>query len=628
MKDHPMPANHTPTPFSKSGVTTAQPQPKVNVQILPIPLQLKVRVQESAQAPAYAVKTEQGWKTCTWGEYEKQILTVTRSLLYLGLEIEQSACILGNNCPEWLIFDVAVMLAASIPTGIYTSNSSQEVAYILQHSEARIILVEDLHQWKKVQSKIDQLPHLKHIILMPHAEVDPQQDLLYQAQASPNTLFWTDFLVLGESINQESIDARRSSIEGDQVATYIYTSGTTGPPKAVMLTHDNLSWTAQTAKDLVNFTRHDRIISYLPLSHIAEQMFSIYGPLTTGACVYFAESFITLADDLKTVKPTVFFAVPRVWEKIHTVLQQRIGKAQTFSKLLPTLQKIALESNQYKNKGKPLPLSLRMRYAVARSVLGKIKAALGLDQCRICVSGAAPIRLDILEFFASIDLRIHEVYGQSEGSGPSTFNFPNRTSYGSVGVRIPGIEIKIADDQEILVKGPNVFKGYFKDPQATAETLDQASYLHSGDLGRFDDKGFLHIIGRKKEIIITAGGKNIAPQNIEHAIAQHSWIQHVVVIGEAKPYLTALVTLDQEQIRSEMKSYDTDDMSTYVHIQKWIEETNQAFARVEQIKKFSILSKEFSVEGGELTPTLKLKRSVIEKKYQVTIEGLYQSQVS
>ncbi|HNH50207.1 MAG TPA: AMP-binding protein, partial [Myxococcota bacterium] len=379
----------------------------------------------------------------------------------------------------------------------------------MNHSEAHIVLLENEGQWKKVLEKLDDLPHLKHVVMMrPSGRID-----------HPMVMSWEQFLAKGDQTPDATVDERLKGLKAEDLATLIYTSGTTGPPKAVMLSHRNLTWTADVARQIVSLTQDDCSVSYLPLSHIAEQMFTIHAPITARGSIWYAESMEKLKDNLVEAQPTVIFGVPRVWEKIHAGLTARLREATGVrAALVSWARGVATQVDLLRASDKQPGALLNLQYSIAsKLVFSKIKAALGLGRARVMVSGAAPIGKDVLDFFSSLDLPICEVYGQSEDSGPTSFNLPNRRKSGSVGPAIPGVEIRLAPDEEIHVKGPNVFMGYYKDAQATAETL-QDGWLLSGDLGKFDSEGFLYITGRKKEIIITAGGKNIAPKNIEAAL--------------------------------------------------------------------------------------------------------------
>jgi long-chain acyl-CoA synthetase len=448
--------------------------------------------------------------------------------------------------------------------------------------------------------------------------------------AIEGTMRWDDFWARGNAVPEAEVDARLEALRPEHLATLIYTSGTTGPPKAVMLSHHNLAWTSRVLQELTDMQGDGRTLSYLPLSHIAEQMATIHGPISAGSAVYFAESVEKVADHLKEVRPTLFFGVPRIWEKFHAAIEGKLREAKgAKARLVAWTRGVGSRVSELRCRGLEPTGLLATQYRLAhRLVFSKLKRAIGLDQARTLVSGAAPIAKEVLEFFASLDLLIQEIYGQSEDSGPTTFNLRGRTRFGSVGVPLPGVEVKIAEDGEILVKGPNVFLGYFKDEAATRETLDADGWLHSGDLGRFDEQGFLHITGRKKEIIITAGGKNIAPKNIENAVKEHPLVAECVVIGDRRKYLTMLVTLDPEaakQFVSERGGRGEPHTHPEIRaeIQRHLDAVNAKLARVEQVKKFTILDRPFSIETGELTPTLKVKRNVVAKNFAKEIEAMY-----
>ncbi|MGZ3475116.1 MAG: AMP-dependent synthetase/ligase [Polyangiales bacterium] len=570
--------------------------------------------------PAYHEKQGGHWRTTTWTEYADQVKRAGKSLIALGVERSGTTCILGFNRPEWIIVDVATMAIGGAPAGIYTTCSPTEVQYVVHHAEAKVVLVENEDQWKKIDQKRSELPHLKCVVFMRGAKVPND----------PLALSWEDFLAKGADVPDEVFFQRLDSLEPDGLATLIYTSGTTGPPKGVMLSHRNLAWTATGAQQVTDVTSQDCVLSYLPLSHIAEQMFSVHGPITSGYSVYFAESIDKVPENLKEARPSLFFGVPRIWEKFHAGIRGKMAEAQgNKKKILDWARGVAREANALKARGEKLPPHLLLQYRAAdRLVFSKLKAAIGLDRGRMFVSGAAPISREIIEFFATLDILINEVYGQSEDTGPTTFNRIGRTKFGSVGPVFPGVDVRIGKDDEILVRGPNVFLGYYKEPAATAETLVDG-WLHSGDLGVFDDEGYLSITGRKKDIIITAGGKNITPKNIEQAIKQNPIVGEAVVIGDRRKYLTVLVTLDPEAIAKflQKRSITTDapwhHAEVRAEIQRQIDIVNQDLARVEQVKKFAILGRTFSIDTGELTPTLKLKRNVVQKTCASEIESLY-----
>jgi long-chain acyl-CoA synthetase len=444
----------------------------------------------------------------------------------------------------------------------------------------------------------------------------------------PMVLSWEEFVRRGEGAGG-ALDARLDALRPESLGTFIYTSGTTGRPKAVMLTHDNLAWTAARAADLMAATPADRLLSYLPLSHIAEQMMTIHAPAVAGSAVYYAESIEKLLENLLEVRPTVFFGVPRVWEKFQAGVAAKLAEATgPKAKLAQQAMAVGRQVTARHNQGLEPALTTQAQYkAFQRLVYHKVKAALGLDQARLCASGAAPVAVEVLEFFAGLDLPICEVYGQSEDNGPTTFNAPGHTRFGTVGPPFPGVEVKIADDGEILVRGRNVFTGYYKDPEATAEALEDG-WLHSGDLGEFDADGFLTITGRKKDIIITAGGKNVAPKLIESGLKSHPLVSEAVVIGDRRKYLTVLLTLESEAAgrflaERGLSGRPGDSDAVKAEIEKALDAVNTELARVEQVKKFTILSRELSMAEGELTPTLKVKRDVVLDHFAAEIEAMY-----
>ncbi|RMH43527.1 MAG: long-chain fatty acid--CoA ligase [Deltaproteobacteria bacterium] len=570
--------------------------------------------------PAYYVKRGGAWQPTTWAGYADEVRRAGKALMALGVGRGDTVGILGFNRPEWVIADVACMAIGGAPAGIYTTCSPPEVAYIARHAEAPVVFVENRGQYDKVAARRDELPDLRWIVTFRDAEaIDDDQ-----------VLSWDEFLARGDAVDDAAFFAELDALEPKGLATLIYTSGTTGPPKGVMLSHENLAWTADCLRTINGGTPDDVGLSYLPLSHIAEQMMTIHGPATTGSCVYYAESIDKVADNLREVRPTAIFGVPRIWEKIHAGIAAKLDQATGVkAALVRWARGVGTRANALRMRGREPSGLLALQYALAnRLVFAKLKQAIGLDRGRSFVSGAAPIGRDVLEFFASLDIVIQEVYGQSEDCGPTTLNLPGRTKLGTVGPPIPGVDVRIADDGEILVRGPNVFLGYYKDPDATAEVLEDG-WLHSGDLGALDADGFLTITGRKKDIIITSGGKNIAPKNIEEAIKTCPLVSEAVVIGDQRKYLTALVTLDEEAARRFCDERGLNSVPLHeqpairAEIQSVVDAMNRDLAKVETIKKFAILPRNLTVDDGELTPTLKVKRRIVNKNWADVIESLY-----
>lgn len=583
-----------------------------------IPARLFSQAARMPGSPAYHEKVDGQYRAVSWSEYAAEVRRVGRALIAAGLEPGGRTTILGFNRPEWVVLDVATMAAGGAPAGIYTTSSPEEVEYIVGHAEAPVVLVENKVQMDKVLAVRHRLPSLKWIVTMRGA---PAVD-------DPQVVAWDDFLAMGDAVSDADLEARMEALQPDDLATLIYTSGTTGPPKGVMLTHSNLTWTADQAPGVLALSSDDVLVSYLPLSHIAEQMFTIHIPISTGAQVYFAESIDALLENLKEVRPTIFFAVPRVWEKFQAGIAAELGHATGVkAKLAAWAQVVGRKATEVRNRGGSLSAGLAAKMMLAAVVHKKVKAGIGLDRCRGAVSGAAPIGREVLEFFAGFDLTVLEVYGQSEGSGPTTFNRPGATKFGSVGPAYPGCEVRLAEDGEVLLRGGNVFAGYFKNPGATAETL-RDGWLYSGDLGSFDGDGFLTITGRKKDIIITAGGKNIAPKDIEAAIKADLLVSEAVLIGDRRRFLTALVTLNPETAAAFAEDRGItgplhEAEAIREQLQATIDGINRRLAKVETVKKFAILPRELSIESGELTGTLKVKRDKVAEHFSAEIDALY-----
>ena len=585
-----------------------------------IPQRLQRQGATRPDAPAYCVRRDGGWQPTTWRDYADDVRRAAKSLIALGLQPGGTVGIVGFNRPEWTTFHLACMSAGGAPVGIYTTNAPVETQYILDHAESTIVLLEDAAQWQKVKQERARLPRLRQVVMMQGAP--PIDD--------PLVMSWEAFGARGAQVDDAAFAQRLSGIRPDQLGTLIYTSGTTGPPKGVMLSHGNLSWTAEAAMQVTDIRPSDSLLSYLPLSHIAEQMFTIHGAVTVGYTIYFAESIDKVPDNLKEVQPHVFFGVPRIWEKFHAGITARLRETTGVKRsMVEWAMRVGRRAAAATCGGTRPGALLALQHRLAdRLIYSKLKPAIGLGRARLCVSGAAPIAPDVLEFFSGLDIIVYEVYGQSEDSGPTSFNLPGRANFQTVGRPVPGVEVRIAADGEILVRGPNVFMGYYKDPVATADTLVDG-WLHSGDLGALDAEGFLRITGRKKEIIITAGGKNITPTNIEAALKQSPLISEATIIGDRRKYLTALITLDADATAKFLaeRHLDGDSPDTnpavLAAISEHVDTINAQFARVEGVKKFRVLPRNFTVEDGELTPTLKIKRAIVQEHFAREIESMY-----
>lgn len=574
-------------------------------------------------------KDQRTWKNYTWEAYATAVTRFAGALISLGFEAGCCTAIIGNNSPEWLIADLGTMAAGGCPAGIYQTSTQEQAFYVSDHCEAQVLVVEDLGLFHGLGLDQDRgkLSKVKKFVLIRDAEKVDADDVMS----------FEEFLALGDA-HEANVAQRRAAIKPEDLATLIYTSGTTGPPKGVMLSHENLAWTARRAVEAVgDVGEDDCVVSYLPLSHIAEQVFSIHLAITAGYPIWCCDDISKVKETLVVARPTLFLAVPRVWEKFRVALEARFSEATgPKRKILDLSLKTGRDiGEKVVEKGiAGLSLPERAQFELAQRLFGnKLKAALGLDRLKVAVSGAAPIGKDVLEFFLATGIIIHEVYGQSEGSGPSSFNFPRpgERRIGSVGKAFPGAEVKIAEDGEILVRGKNIFQGYFKDPESTSETLIDG-WLHSGDVGRIDEDGFLYITDRKKDLLITAGGKNVAPQNIEAKLREIDGISQAFVIGDRRKFLSALLTLDPERApalaRERGWPEDLDSLATHVdflaHVDHGVEKANAALARYESVRKYKVLVNDFTTESGELTPTQKMKRKVINENYAELIEGLYE----
>ena len=586
------------------------------------------QVKTMGESPAMHFRADDAWQTITWAEYGRAVRETALGLAALGVEPGSVVGILSANRPEWHVADLGAMSAGARTVPVYQTNSPEQVAYIAKHSDAGVVFVDGEDQLRKVEKVRSELPSLHHAVVFgDHPES-------------------ADGFVLPLSTLRErgrALDAGRPGLyeerwqhaSPEDVATIVYTSGTTGNPKGAMLTHANVIWTAHSLLQVFEEPPGTgRRLSYLPLSHIAERMASDFTQAYNGTEVWFAESIDTMLRDLVECKPTVFFAVPRVWEKFHAGIKAKLASLPDEQRQMAEgaieISKAVVEMRQEGDE--PIPEMLHGLEQAEAALFAPARAALGLDQCEYFVSGAAPINAEIVKFFHAIGIPIAEVYGQTEDCGPTTLNPRDRIKIGTVGPSIPGVDVKIADDGEILVRGGNVFPGYFRDDRATAEMLEDG-WMHSGDVGVLDEDGYLTITDRKKDLIITAAGKNVAPQELENRLKYHPLVSQAVVIGDRRPYLAALITLDEEAAAkfAADRGLGTDDLAELSEhaevvdaVKGGVEAVNAGFSRAEQIKRWKILARDFLQEEDEITPTLKVRRRAIIEKYADQIELLYE----
>ncbi len=580
--------------------------------------------------PAFFRRRDGRWEPISWRTYEADVSRCARALKRRGVGAGDGVCILSFNRFEWVVADLAAMAVGAVPAGIYTTCSPDQCQYILEHCEAPIVFVEDAAQLRKIAEVKDRLPKLRAAVLLePGGE---GTDL-------PWVVSWDALLAEGDAVPEAEYGAMLAAIEPTALATLIYTSGTTGPPKGVMLSHRNLLWTVEKLTATLGTPGAERLLSYLPLSHIAEQQNTIHAALWNGMEVYFAESMEKIREHLPEVRPTLFLAVPRVWEKMKAGIEAKVAEAPPRRQAL-FRRALAVGKAHYLAKMQKVSpgLSVSLQHALFdRLVYSKLKQRLGLDQARAGFTAAAPIGRDVLDFFWSLGLPILEVYGQSEGTGPTTVSSETAYKVGTVGRPMQGVEVKIDVDGEILFRGGNVFMGYYKDARATSETLTPDGWLRSGDVGEFDAEGYLRITDRKKELIVTSGGKKTGPATLEAILKGIPPIAQAVVVGDNRKYLVALLTLEPQLAEQWAAQAGVPfaglaklaaEPKLLAHLGREIEEKlNKHVAKFETIKRFKVLPVEFeSGEHGELTPTMKLRRKVIAQKWAAEIEALYQGE--
>jgi len=559
------------------------------------------------------------WVTRTFDEVGETVRDLSLGLAQLGVEKGDKVSILANTRPEWTYFDFAALTAGAVVAPIYQTNSPEECQYVLVDSDAKVVVVEDDEQMEKIRAIRDQCPQLQHVVRM--------------TGQSDDAISMQDLAARGAERDESEWEQRWRSVTPADVCTLIYTSGTTGPPKGCVITHGNY----RSMLDMVNavsvIEEEELAYLFLPLAHSFAVLIQ-FGTFDLGATLaYWERDPLKIAANLVEIRPTYFPSVPRIFEKIYTAANAKADAAGGLTKAVFNWAiGVGHKVRQAEHEGREPGALLKLQYGIAdRQVLSKIRGLFG-GRLRLAVSGAAPINPEILRFFEAAGVLVLEGWGMTETSTAATISTPDDYKIGTIGKPLPGCEIKIADDGEILVQGPNIFQGYYKNEEATRETLVDG-WLHTGDIGEVDEDGYLKITGRKKDIIITAGGKNITPANLEAEIKQHPLVSQCVVIGDRRPYLVALVTLDPEEAVSYAKEHDLPQDPTELasnpkvqaEIEAHVDQINRKFARVEQVKKIRILPKDLSQEGGELTPTMKVKRAVVASKYEGDVDSLYES---
>jgi long-chain acyl-CoA synthetase len=577
---------------------------------------LPLAVKKYGDAPALRFKAGEDWSDVSYGELGATVKEIALGLVDLGIAPGDKVSILANTRPEWTSACFGIVTAGGALVTIYQTNSPEECQYVLAHSDSRAVFVEDGVQLAKVRQVEADCPELRHVVVIEPADAD-LGDALTLDQLRER----------GRSREQSEWEARYEAVAPDDICLYIYTSGTTGPPKGCLLSHGNYRAITDAVIDEAILEGGDSTYLFLPLAH-AFAILIQFVTLELGATIaYWSRDPQKIIPELMEAGPTYFPSVPRMFEKIYTLATTNAPDQEQLRKAV----EVGVKVRQLQAAGHEVPEALWEAFDQAEEALFKNVRGLFGGNIRECVTGAAPIATEILEFFYACGVPVMEGYGMTETATCATANRRNEFRLGSVGRPMNGVEIKIAGDGEVLIKGPNIFQGYYKNEQATRETLD-AQWLHTGDLGRLDEDGFLYITGRKKDIIITAGGKNITPANLENGLKQTRWISQAVMVGDRRPYLAALVTIDPEEAAALSQRLGLEGLSpeelasdeqVRAEIQSAVDEVNSHVGPVEQIKRFEILPRDLSQEGGELTPTLKVKRSLVHEKYAGVIDEIY-----
>ncbi len=564
------------------------------------------------------------WKSLTWSEYRDVVHKAAAGLETLGVGEGEFVAIMAGNRPEHVIADYAAVHAGATPVTIYSTLASSQIQYIADNCKATVAILEDLDFMKRWEEIRSELPNLRYVVLMSGAENYDTVDWVVS---------WDDLLARGASRleqDPETVTRASAAITPDTLATLIYTSGTTGTPKGVMISQRNVMWTLESLRRAANLEMGQRMVSYLPLAHIAERLATHYLGTYLAGQVWYCPNLAGVLECIQIAKPTVFVGVPRVYEKFHSRLQARFAEAEGVKgKILQAALSQNAKRIEAEEQGKSGPFLAGLLDKIA---LSKVREGLGMEDVKIAITAAAPINPDLVRFFHIIGVPLYEIYGMSENTGPATATLPGAMKFGSVGKAIPGVEVRTGEDGELIMRGGIVTEGYYKLDDATKETFDSDGWLYSGDLARIDEDGFVWIVGRKKEIIITAAGKNIAPAKLETILGNHPLISKAAMIGDQRKFLSMLIALDHEEApewaaANGLEYTDLASFSQLPEVQdevaKAVAEANESVARVEQVKKWFIVPDEWTPDSGEVTPSLKLKRRVVLEKYSDEIESMY-----
>ena len=580
---------------------------------------------------AEALKWQAGdrWHGLTWRQYREAVAEVTLGLLGLGFGPGRFLVTWSRNRPEPQIADLAALHAGGCPVALYNTLAPEQVAYIADHCGASVAVVQDHGFLARLEAIRDRLPALGQVVLL-EGEPAPGED---------HVITWEALRAAGREALERSpgaFDEAWRRVRPDDLATLIYTSGTTGPPKGVMIPQRNVLWLIATGRRVIPPRPEGRTISYLPLAHATGRTVDHWTPLVNGGTVHFCPDPSQLFKLALEVRPTGMVGVPRIWEKLHAALTAAVAADPDEGRRRAVEQAIEVRRQvvRLRQRGQEVPADLQAAADRAAPAARAILARVGLDQCDQAASGAAPIDPGILDFFQALGVPITEGWGMTELTCAATIAALDRTRNGTVGYAYPGIEVSLAEDGEVLVRGPIVMRGYYRDPERTAEAIDADGWMHTGDIGTIDADGYVRIVDRKKELIITAGGKNISPANIEHLLLQHPLLGQACAVGDRRSYVSALLALDPDMApvwarRRGLEATSIAELATHpavlAEVERAVEAANQHLARVEQVRRFTVLPREWTAESGELTPTLKMRRRVIVERYAPEIETMYGS---
>lgn len=573
---------------------------------------------------AHRYKSGGVWKTVPWREQMETCKKISKSLIALGVKKGDRVAILSSTRLEWVQCDFGIVNCGAVTVGVYPTNLAPDCAYIIHHCDAEVIFVENQAQLDKVLQERRRLPLIRQIIIFDG-----------NGSAEGGVMSFADFLRQGENIPDAEFTARTKTLRADDLASIVYTSGTTGVPKGAMLTHENMLFVSEAAAQCLLLDPQFETLLFLPLAHVFARLI-VYFCLTRGVTIAFAESIEKVADNLKEIRPHIILSVPRIFEKIYTKITTTVQETGGIKeKIFNWALQVGYAVSRRQQNRQPIPGWLSFKHRLANKLaLHKIQEAFG-GRLVWAVSGAAPLNKSIAEFFHACGVLILEGIGMTENTSFTNVNRYDRNKFGTVGQVGPGIEMKLAIDGEVMYRGKGIMKGYFKDPEATAEAIDPDGWQHTGDIGEVDAEGFLKITDRKKELIITSGGKNIAPQRIERILRTSPFISQAMAYGDHKKYVAALVTLNREYIEPWAKAHGItytrfEELAEHPQVQELInnevKKKNAELASFESVKKVAIAPQDFSIGGGELTPTLKIKRKVVVEKYYPLLEKMYGSE--